>query len=81
MDIPNAFVDHISFVKILAIAGILGMTDENLAKEIGTEPSVIKMFRNFRSGILVAPWLANNMAHFLDKNSHLLIDVSDGLGN
>lgn len=81
MDIPNAFVDHMSFVRVLAIAGILGMTDEDLAIEIGTKPSVIKMFRNFRSEILVAPWLANNIAHFLDKNSHLLMGVSDGLGN
>ena len=81
MDIPNAFVSHMSFVRVLAIAGILGMTDENLAKEIGTEPSVIKMFLNFRSDILVAPWLANNITYFLDKNSHLLIGVSNGLGN
>lgn len=81
MDIPNAFVDHISFVKILAIEGILGMTDEELAKEIGTDKDVIRMFRHFRTDILVAPWLANNMAHFLNKNSHLLIGVSDGLGN
>jgi hypothetical protein len=81
VDIPNAFVDHMSFVRVLAIAGILGMTDEDLAIEIGTKPSVIKMFRNFRSEILEAPWLANNIAHFLDKNSHLLMGVSDGLGN
>ncbi|MFH7308597.1 hypothetical protein [Weissella paramesenteroides] len=81
MDIPNAFIDHGSFVKILAIAGILGMTDEGLAKEIGADPSVIKMLRNYRSDILVAPWLANNMTHFLNKNSRLLIGLSDGLGN
>ena len=81
MNIPNEMIEHINFIRVVAIAGIKGMSDEELANELGTLPNTIKLFRSFRSDILVAPWLANNLHQFLQKNSHLLIGVSDGLGN
>ncbi len=81
MEIQNKMMSRIDFIRVVAIAGILGMTDEELALEFGTETDAIRMFRTLRTDILVAPWLANNIAHFLYKNSHLLIGVSDGLGN
>ncbi|WP_419154661.1 hypothetical protein [Weissella bombi] len=81
MNIPNVMIEHINFIRVVAIAGIKGMSDEELATELGTLPNTIKLFRSFRSDILVAPWLASNLQQFLHKNSHLLIGVSDGLGN
>lgn len=81
MEIANVLIEHISFVRVLAIAGIIGMTDKELADELGTEKNTIKMFRNFRTSILVAPWLAMNINNYLYENSHLLKGLSDGIAS
>ena len=81
MDIPNVFISPLNLVRVLAIIGIKGITDSELASEIGTYPATIRMFRTYREGMLVAPDMAVHINEFLDKNSHLLIGVSDGLGN
>ncbi|MGO3468441.1 MAG: hypothetical protein ACTIMJ_03785 [Weissella hellenica] len=81
MEIQNKMMSRIDFIRVVAIAGILGMTDEELALELGTETDAIRMFRTLRTDALVAPWLSNNLHKFLNKNSHLLIGMSDGLGN
>ncbi|APS41286.1 hypothetical protein FOL01_0427 [Weissella jogaejeotgali] len=81
MEISNVLIEHISFVRVLAIAGIIGMTDKELADELGTEKDTVRMFRSFRTSILVAPWMAMNINNFLYKNSHLLKGLSDGIAN
>lgn len=81
MDIPNIFISQINLARVLAIIGIKGITDSEFASEIGTYPDTIRMFRTHREGMLVAPDMAVRINEFLDKNSHLLIGVSDGLGN
>lgn len=81
MDIPNVFISQINLARVLAIIGIKGITDNELASEIGTHTDTIRMFRTHRKGMLVAPYMAVRINEFLDKNNHLLIGVSDGLGN
>lgn len=79
MEISNVLIERISFVRVLALAGIIGMTDEQLSDELGTETDTVRMFRSFRTSILVAPWLAMNINNFLYKNSHLLKGLSNGI--